>query len=188
MIDKYAYGKFFNINEIMDYKPVETYSLIIRDLVKTTNCKKYLELGVADGSNIYLIKDYVEKCVGVDVKDRLENKNKIEYNLMTTDDFFSKNSETFDIIFIDANHYWLYVRRDFENSLKVLNEFGIIFLHDTDPIHSVMLSPGYCSDSYHITDYVYANHPELNIITLPVCDMGLTIVMRKNDRRINKII
>lgn len=189
MIDKYAYGRLNSISEINDYKKLDdSYSLVIQSIVRTTNCKKYLELGVDDGFNIYFIRDYVDKCVAVDVYDRLPDKNKIEYNLMTTDEFFSKNSETFDIIFIDANHDWLYVRRDFENSLKILNEFGIIFLHDSDPIHKIMLLPNFCSDSYHINDYVYSNHPELDIITLPICDMGLTLVKRKKDKRILKFI
>jgi len=188
MIDKYAYGRYNYINEISDYKNVDIYSNIILQIVKTTNCKKYLELGVADGNNIHFIRNSVEKCVGVDIFDKLIDKNNIEYHLMTTDEFFLRNTETFDIIFIDANHDWLYVRRDFENSLKILNEFGIIFLHDTDPIHQIMLLPGYCSDSYHIHDYIYSNHPELDIVTLPVCDMGLSIVNRKKDKRISKFI
>ena len=188
MIDRYAYGKYNDIDIINNFKQVESYSIFIQILVKLTNCKKYLELGVADGANIYKIRDYVERCVGVDIEDRLIDKNRIEYNAMTTDDYFNKCSEYFDIIFIDANHDWPFVRRDFENSLKILNEFGIILLHDTDPIIPEMLSPGFCSNSYHITDYIYANHTELNVMTLPICDMGLTIVMRKKDRRVLKFL
>lgn len=188
MIDRYAYGRFNNINEIAIFKQVETYSFLIQNLVKTTNCKNYLELGVADGANIHMIRDHVDKCVGVDIFDQIPDKDKIEYNLMKTDDFFKINLEKFDIVFIDANHDWFYVRRDFENSLKVLNEFGIIILHDTDPMSDIMLNPGFCSDSYHIDDYIYANHPELNVVTLPVCDMGLTIVKRKKDRRVSKFL
>ena len=188
MIDKYAYGKFNNIADISEFKQVGIYSLLIQNLVQLTNCKKYLELGVADGNNIYMIRDNVDKCVGVDVSDRLIDIDRIEYNIMTTDNFFKNNIENFDIIFIDANHDWPYVRRDFENSLNVLNEFGIIILHDTDPMVPIMISPGFCSDSYHIDDYIYANHPELNVVTLPICDMGLTIVQRKKDRRVLKFL
>ena len=186
--DLYGYSRVYNIESTLEYKQTEHYSNLIKWLVRLTNCQSYLELGVDDGKNIYLIREHVDKCVGVDIFDRLSDKNKIEYNLMSTDEFFNKNDETFDIIFIDANHGWRYVRRDFENSLKILNEFGIIFLHDTDPIHEVMIQFHYCSDSYHINDYIYANHPELDIITLPVCDMGLSIVKRKNDKRISKFL
>jgi len=188
MIDKYAYGVFNSMNFISDYKNVGIYSEMIQILVRLTNCKIYLELGVSDGNNIRMIRDHVDKCVGVDVVDLLPDKNNIEFNLMSTDDFFMRNLETFDIIFIDANHNWQYVRRDFENSLKILNEFGVIILHDTDPIVLELISSEYCSDSYHINDYIQSNHPELNIITLPICDMGLTFVMRKLDKRISKFI
>ena len=188
MKDLYAYGKFNNIPEISEFKSVETYAYFIQNIVKLTNCKNYLELGVDNGHTIYFIRDHVEKCSAVDITDKLNDKNKIEFNLMTTDDFFSKNNDFFDIIFIDANHDFEFVKKDFENSLNFLNEFGIIILHDTDPMHPIMLIPVYCSDSYHINDYVYVNHPELDIITLPICDMGLTIVNRKKDRRVLKFV
>ena len=85
-----------------------------------------------------------------------------------------------DIIFIDADHNYTSVVKDFENSLKILNKLGIIFLHDTDPMIKKYVDPGYCGDSYKIIDYITNNHPELNIITLPVTIAGLSIVMREN--------
>jgi predicted O-methyltransferase YrrM len=106
---------------------------------------------------------------------------------MTTNNFFNINKDTFDIIFIDADHNFNQVKIDFENSLKILNEFGIIILHDTDPIDRRLLNNTYCSDSYKIVDYIYKNHPELDIITLPIHETGMSLVMRKNDRRINYI-
>jgi len=188
MIDKFAYGRFFDLHEINEYKWVGTYSILIQSIVKLTNCRRYLELGVANGSNIHMIRDHVETCVGVDLSTELVDRDRIDFRQMTTDDFFDINQENFDIIFIDANHNWINVRRDFENSLKILNEFGIIILHDTDPVALFMLHPGYCSDSYHINDYIYSNHPELDMVNLPICDMGLTIVKRKKDKRISKFL
>jgi predicted O-methyltransferase YrrM len=52
---------------------------------------------------------------------------------MTSDDFFSQNKETFDVIFIDGLHYYDQVSRDFNNSLSCLNKNGIIILHDMMP-------------------------------------------------------
>ena len=138
--------------------------------------------------NIYMIRDHVDLCVGVDIVDLLADKNKIIFNKMSTDDFFANNTENFDIVFIDADHRWYHVRRDFENSLKFLNEYGIIIFHDTDPIERKLTHDDFCSNSYIIHDYVYANHPELNIMTFPVNEMGLTFIMRKKDRRVNKVL
>jgi hypothetical protein len=74
---------------------------------------------------------------------------------------------------------------DLENSLKILNYNGIIFIHDTDPISKKYTDYGYCGDSYNINNYIYNNHPELDLITLPLTEAGLTIVKRKHENRYN---
>jgi predicted O-methyltransferase YrrM len=51
----------------------------------------------------------------------------------TSDEFFSKNNEKFDCIFIDGLHEYEQVCRDISNSLKILNKNGIILLHDCLP-------------------------------------------------------
>jgi predicted O-methyltransferase YrrM len=186
MIDKFAYSRVYNIDCIIDYKQTEHYSNIITWLVKLTNCKKYLELGVESSSTLSEIKKHVDLCVGVDVNDTWDKEN-ITFYQMTTDEFFLRNTETFDIIFIDADHSFEQVRIDFDNAIKILNKYGIIILHDTDPIAEELLSPYFCSDSYKIVDYV-SQLENINIITFPIQETGLTFVMRKNDRRINNFI
>ena len=52
---------------------------------------------------------------------------------MTSDEFFLKNSEKFDCIFIDGLHHYKQVKKDIENSISILNDKGIIFLHDCLP-------------------------------------------------------
>jgi hypothetical protein len=158
----------------------------ILDLINLTNCKSYLELGVITTDSLKEIKTYVDICVGVDIEKKENTDNVIFYNT-TTDEFFRNNIQKFDIIFIDADHKFEQVKIDFENSLKILNEFGIIILHDTDPIDQRLISDDYCSDSYKIIDYIYMEHLELNVITFPIHETGLSFVMRKSDRRIKKI-
>ena len=51
----------------------------------------------------------------------------------TSDDFFNANDEKFDCIFIDGLHKYHQVKKDIDNSLKSLNENGIIILHDCLP-------------------------------------------------------
>ena len=80
------------------------------------------------------------------------------------------------------------VKEDFEASLKLLNEFGIIILHDTDPISEKYLDKGYCGDSYKMLNWLETNHPEMSVITLPISEAGLTIIKRSNDRRVNKFL
>lgn len=184
----YAYSRVYNIPPTIEYKQTEHYSNLIKWIVRLTNCQSYLELGVEYGTNIIEIKDLVKTCVGVD-KNVVEiiNKGTIDFYQMETDSFFFKNDKSFDIIFIDANHNFEQVKKDFDNSLKILNKYGIIILHDTDPMIKELLSSNYCDDSYKIINYISKNE-ELNIITFPIQETGMTFVMRKNDRRINNFI
>lgn len=185
MKDEYGFSTIYNI---VDCKKTEHYSNIIKWLVKLTNCKKYLEIGVSKGENIYNIRDEVDLCEGVDKDELILDKNNIIFNKVTSDIFFENNKNIYDIIFIDADHNFIQVKKDFENSLKILNKYGIIVLHDTDPIEESLLNPDYCNDSYKIIDYIYIHHPELNIITLPIHETGLSFVMRRKDRRIFEFI
>ena len=52
---------------------------------------------------------------------------------MTSDEFFSQNVETFDVVFVDGLHEYDQVRRDVQNSLEVLNPGGVIVMHDCLP-------------------------------------------------------
>ena len=52
---------------------------------------------------------------------------------MKSDDFFLQNKQNFDCIFIDGLHHYYQVLKDINNSLNVLNENGIIFVHDCLP-------------------------------------------------------
>lgn len=179
-LNTYAYSRLYNIPSTIKYKKTEHYINFIIWLVKLTNCQSYLELGSETSQEI---KKIVKTCVCVDDI----NNNKIE-NLyqMTTDDFFKTNTEKFDIVFIDKNHNYKQARIDFDNSLNILNEYGIIIIHDTDPITKELLKTNYCDDCYKIIDYIESQE-NLNIITLPLQETGMTIVMKKNDKRIINI-
>lgn len=59
-------------------------------------------------------------------------------------------------------------------------------IHDTDPITKDLLKPEHCDDCYKINEYIESQE-NFNIITLPLQESGMTIVMRKNDKRILNI-
>ncbi len=61
-------------------------------------------------------------------KDILENK--IELHRKTSDEFFLGNKNIFDLIYIDGNHLFEFVKKDIENSLKFINNDGLIVLDD----------------------------------------------------------
>jgi len=163
------------------------HSDFIVELVKQLNCSTYLELGVYDGTTLSKVKNYVDRLISVDITDL--RKEKIgEFFLGTTDDFFKNFNDQIDFIFIDADHNFESVKKDFENAIKILSPLGMIVLHDTDPIEKKYLDQGYCSDSYKMDEWVRNNYLDLDIMTLPLTEAGLSLIKRKNDNRVNKFI
>jgi hypothetical protein len=160
---------------------------LITEIVKQLNCSTYLELGIYDGTNLINVSKYVDRIISVDIKD-IRKQHVGEFHLKTTDEFFENFNEMVDVVFIDADHNFESVKKDFKNALKILNEFGVIILHDTDPIELKYIDPGYCGDSYKMDGWVRENYPDLDIMTLPISEAGLTLIKRKKDKRINKFI
>tara|TARA_Y100000741_G_scaffold80903_1_gene59260 strand:- start:72 stop:668 length:597 start_codon:yes stop_codon:yes gene_type:complete len=69
----------------------------------------------------------------LDIRKYFENEIKIstvEIHRKTSDDFFNKNQNMFDLIYIDGNHLFDFVKRDIINSLKFIKKDGIIILDD----------------------------------------------------------
>ena len=145
------------------YKLESLQTGIISEIVKSTGCQLYLELGIESGNNIREVKKYCNNCIGVDIQDIREFKD-FEFHKTTTDDFFTRFEGHPNIIFIDANHDIEQVKKDFINSLKCISEHGIIFLHDTDPHDEYLSNKLYCSDSYKIHEWLENTYSELNFI------------------------
>ena len=128
----------FKISKICYYLFIERFNKKINfkfpqnvnrwDLIKKTidikNFRSYLEIGCDDDYSFSQIN--VERKVGVDPYSGGNFRG-------TSDEFFSKNNEKFDCIFIDGLHEYEQVCRDISNSLKILNKNGIILLHDCLP-------------------------------------------------------
>ena len=108
-------------------------TIIINELIKANNYQTYLELGVDTGNNFSNINcKYVR---GVDLSLISGHFSHLNHRLFigTTNQYFDTIPESFDIIFIDADHesgQWLL---DVENSLDRLNDGGVIVCHDVLP-------------------------------------------------------
>jgi predicted O-methyltransferase YrrM len=174
-MSKYGYGQ-------------QHHSDMIVQLVKSVNCQTYLELGIYDGSTLARVGQYIPRVIGVDIKDLRSNKNIGEFHLSTTQDFLKNFKEKVDVAFIDADHSFESVKEDFTSVLPIVNELGLIILHDTDPIDAKYLDKGYCGDSYKMIDWLKSEHPNLDVLTLPISEAGLTIIKRSSDRRVNKFL
>ena len=105
---------------------------LINLLCYRLKAKKYLEIGIDGASNFNNIE--CDNKIGVD-----PNPNCQKGILITTsDEFFSKNEEKFDVIFIDGLHHSDQVLRDITNAFKALNENGVVVCHDMNPSTEIM--------------------------------------------------
>jgi predicted O-methyltransferase YrrM len=108
---------------------ITNHTQLLNALIEKHNLKSYLEIGVQNPTNNF-DKIKCEEKVGVDPIPC--NNSFVEQK--TSDDFFNGITQSYwDLIFIDGLHHADQVKRDFENSLKCLNDNGFIVIHDVLP-------------------------------------------------------
>jgi len=109
-------------------------SQAINSLTKSDD--KYLEIGVEHGETFLQTHFKTENKTGVDPDPKFDIIGKeFKFSKSTSDDFFKSNSkEKYNVIFIDGMHQTEYFLRDFNNSVKVIQENGSIFIDDILPL------------------------------------------------------
>ena len=120
----YVYGEKFFKQLDYDWSKYPSRSEIINKLISLKNYRSFLEIGCDKNANFFNVS--IKKKIGVDPNSGGTHK-------MTSDEFFKRNTEKFDLIFIDGLHVTSQVDRDINNSLQCLNENGLILLHDCLP-------------------------------------------------------
>lgn len=114
---------------------IRNHTQLLNYLVEKYNLKSYLEIGTQRAENNF-IKINADFKVGVDPEPVTIVDGIVK---MKSDDYFKSRDEnkihqrTFDLVFIDGLHHADQVKRDFENSLRCLNDGGFIVIHDTLP-------------------------------------------------------
>ena len=120
----YFYGEKFYKRLNYDWSKFPSRIEVIQNVINTRNYKSYLEIGCDRNENFSKI--VIDHKVGVDP----ERGGTIR---MTSDEFFKKNKDKFDLIFLDGLHTYEQTIRDIDNSLAAINEHGVIFIHDCLP-------------------------------------------------------
>ena len=181
---------------------------IIQRLINETRAKNYLEIGVNNGKCFLRIK--ARRKFAVDPAFKIPTGRKLKYFLKnpwnvnntyfekTSDDFFRQESQTLanarpHIVFVDGLHTYEQSLRDVLNSLAVIDEGGIVLMHDCNPITP---AAAFRADSIDdakrkLDDYkgvwngdvwkaivhMRSLHPDLEVFVLD-CDHGVGVVRR----------
>lgn len=114
-----------------------TRTQILNGLISKHSLRRYLEIGLSQSVNFDRV--ICEYKVSVDP----DPKCHATYQ-MTSDEFFrfaefgavsgdNPGESKFDIVFIDGLHEAPQVKRDIENTLKLLTHDGFIVVHDCNP-------------------------------------------------------
>lgn len=117
---------------------MKTRTDLLNHLAEKYNLQRYLEIGVQVPA-LNFDKIICNYRVGVD-----PDPTAAAAFCMTSDEFFKTGFDRlfvntdwetkFDLIFIDGLHTAEQVKKDFENSLKILSPNGFIVLHDCTPL------------------------------------------------------
>jgi hypothetical protein len=115
---------------------------ILQRAINRLNARRYLEIGVDDGSLFRAID--VRERIGVDPIPPAENvvkacrKPRTAYFQMPSDEFFSKEAKRIlsggvDVVFVDGLHTFEQSYRDCVHALEYLSAGGLLFIHDCLP-------------------------------------------------------
>lgn len=157
-------------------------------VVEAVQARTYLELGIAKALNFNIISREVPYCVGVDIDPKCrewigEDTPRNRFFPMSTDAYFAKyvnalpNGQKADVIYIDASHEYRQTLRDFEHSLTVVSDNGVIVLHDTRPPAKECLHTALCGSVWKAIFHIRIQSPELQVYTSVANVFGQSVIM-----------
>ena len=180
----YIYGEKFFKRLNYDWKKYPSRTTIIQKIINQKKYKSYLEIGCDNDENFSKIQ--IESKIGIDPL-------KGGTLRMTSDEFFSKNDQSFDIIFLDGLHTYEQTIKDINNGLKFLNINGVILIHDCLPkkIWNQIVPRLYGHWNGDVWKAIVHSRTYENADTYTcVADHGIGVIFRRKNRNrlnINKI-
>lgn len=149
----------------------------------------YCDEALAKITNPLTIKGYLHEDTILISKqthpDEYANKQGIAYHGISDNFFKDLLFPPIGFAFIDGEHHYEYVKRDFENIFKLLVPNGVICLHDTYPYSEELVLGDYCADSYKMRQELEKDSrvDTFTFTKTVACDVGLTIVRKKPTER-----
>ncbi len=176
-------------------------TLLIQKVINQLKADYYLEIGINYGINILNV--ICPRKLGVDPRVRITPRKKIfsyfknPSNLFNrlypcTSDKFFENNENFlkkiglDVVFIDGLHTYDQSLRDVLNTLKFLNDNGIIIMHDVNPISKRSAQFGRLGDTWKTIIHLRSKHNDLKIFVLE-CETGIGIITKGKPKNTLKL-
>jgi hypothetical protein len=154
-------------------------------LNRANNLNRYLELGVSKGVCFNSIAPLCKQAYGVDINNSYKfikgNKNLVWYHGTSTDFLKSHDkNKKFDLVFVDADHKHKSSLNDFKLVLPLVNDNGLILLHDTYPTRKELTTTSYCGDTYKTASYIRKHYSDVcEICTLPFY-YGVSVIRKAN--------
>lgn len=169
---------------------IKTRTHLAQRLLAYFSRGNYLEIGIRRGDNLSRV--HAPKRVGVDPNPRTPElrrhlKPHLRHLLIhaeTSDDFFTNNTDEFDVIFIDGLHLYEQVIKDISNAFDCLSPNGFIMLHDCLPETAYNAQREYHEDAWNgdvwkAVYHVQRDFPQIGHAVID-CDWGLGLLWRKD--------
>ena len=177
----YVYGEKFFKRLNYDWTKHPSRFEIIQKIIDEKKYENYLEIGCDKNENFSKI--LVKNKIGVDPVAGGNVKK-------TSDAFFETNKLFFDCIFIDGLHIYEQAKKDILNSIRFLNDNGLIILHDCLPtkIWNQIVPRIYGHWNGDVWKAVVEARTMKNIDTYTCkADHGLGIIIKRSNRNLLKI-
>ncbi|WP_230969329.1 class I SAM-dependent methyltransferase [Nitrogeniibacter aestuarii] len=166
----------------VDHKWHQDFILHMASVVRP---ERYLEVGIFRCGLFNQMIPFAGKLTGVDIAEEagasMNRTSKTRFICSKSVDCaleLKAKGETFDMIFIDADHSEQAVDADFSHYFELLTPHGIMMLHDTHPIDTAATSQERCGDGYLAIDRLSRQTDAFEMMTIPV-HPGLTICRRR---------
>ena len=167
-----------------EYKEMEFIELLIV-IAKLFKPKVYMELGTKKGYTIRRMAQFVERAIGVDIRQLeldLPNVTTITGTTQAYAESLANSGEFIDMLFIDADHSYEASYKDFLKYLPLVRSgTGLIVMHDTHPVKPELAVPGRCGTAWKSARLIHQlgqNILNVEIVTLPGPWAGLSIIRK----------
>jgi hypothetical protein len=166
------------------------YTVCLKLLHRILRPKRYLEIGVCNGTSLELAQC---EAVGIDPMPDLFRPAAPSASVLalTSDDYFAQTAidldKPFDLIFIDGMHLFEFALRDFANAEKRCGPNTVIVFDDVLPNHPKQTSREritgtWTGDVWKIVPILQKWRPDLRLYLLDTYPTGLLMVVGMDPR------